>query len=236
MYHIRADTQIMSKSFLLILLLFTSVLLNSQEVLRGQVTVELVPVVGGYMDVRYPLGTEEAHRRALEEAAYYFSAQIYGWAFHYDIGERARGIAEEFELTPLGEIRWGDASLEVTHAHLENSTLSVWMDYRPKEYQHRRLEMWRVGNIRTAQGIGEGPLGSPFEVSDWFDFKKAAMEDAARAAIRAMLQAQERNRPKEVRGLISLESFPNYHIGAGRWAAQALFRVLIEEIIPFAAH
>ena len=226
----------MSKCLVFCLLFILPSILNSQEVLRGQVTVELVPVVGGYIDVRYPLGTEEAHRRALEEAAYYFSAQIYGWSFYYDIGERARGIAEEFELTPLGEIRWGDTSLEPTHAHLEGSTLSVWMDYRPREYQHRRLQMWRMGNIRTAQGIGEGPLGSPFEVSDWFDFKKAAVEDAARYAIRAMLQAQERNRPKEARGLIALESFPNFHIGAGRWTAQARFRVLIEEIVPFAAH
>jgi hypothetical protein len=51
-----------------------------------------------------------------------------------------------------------------------------------------------------------------------------------------MLQGSERNRPKEARGLISLESFPSYHIDAGRWAVQARFRVIIEEIIPFAAH
>ena len=163
------------KSLLFCILLILPSLLSAQEVLRGQVTVELVPVVGGYMDVRYPLDTEGAHRRALEEAAYYFSAQIYGWSFYYDIGERARGIAEEFELSPLGEIRWGDTSLEPTHARLENDILSVWMDYRPREYQHRRLEMWRMGNIRTAQAIGYGPWTSAFEVSDWFDIKKAAV-------------------------------------------------------------
>ena len=96
--------------------------------------------------------------------------------------------------------------------------------------------MWRMGNVRTAQATGYSPWTSPFEVSDWFEIKKAALEDAARAAVRAILQAQERNRPKEAGGFIILESFPSYHIDAGRWVAQARFRVLIEEIIPFAAH
>ena len=230
----------MSRISLIFCLIFIPALLSAQDVLRGQVRVELEPIHASYMDVVYPLNTEDAHRRALEEAAYYFAAQIYGWSFYYDIGERARGIIEEFELSPLGEIRWGDPALDVTHARLDtnqgNSTLLVWMDYRPRDYQRRQLEMWRMGNVRPAQAVGYGPWTSPFEVSDWFEIKKAALEDAGRAAIRAILQAQERNRPKEARGLISLESFPSYHIDAGRWAAQARFRVLIEEIVPFAAH
>ena len=207
-----------------------------QEVLRGEIKVELEPIYGAYVDEKYPLDTDTAYRRALEEAAMFFSAQIYGWSFHYDVGERARGIAEEFELTPLGEIRWGDPGLCVTHARFENRILSVWMDYRPTESQCRRLEMWRMGNVRSAQAVGYGPLGGPVEISGWLDIKKKALEDSARAAVRAMLQGSERNRPKEVTGFISLQTFPAYSIDSGRWAAQARFRVEIKEIIPFAAY
>ena len=56
---------------------------------------------------KYPLDHDDAYHRALEEAAVFFSASIYGWSFDYDIDERARRIPENFELTPLEEIPWG---------------------------------------------------------------------------------------------------------------------------------
>ena len=209
--------------------------LSAQEVLRGEVRVELEPIIGGFIDVYYPLDTEGAHRRALEEAAMFFSAMIYGWSFHYEIGERARGIEEVFELTPLGQISWGDPGLFVTHARLEGLTLSAWMDYRPTPAQRRRLQMWRMGNIRPAQAIGHGPWAEPRTMDTWVDIRRMALEDAARAAVRGLLQSTERNRPKEASGFISLESFPAYWVDGGRWAVRARFRVEIREIIPFAA-
>ena len=222
--------------FFVCFLLLLPFALRAQEVLRGEVKVELEPVYGAYVDENYPLDTDSAYRRALEEAAMFFSAQIYGWAFHYDVGERARGIAEEFELTPLGEIRWGDPGLFLTHARFDNHVLSAWMDYRPTDAQLRRIEMWKMGTVRTAQAVGYGPLGGPVEVSGWLDIRKKALEDSARTAVRAMLQGSERNRPKEVTGFISLQTFPSYWMDAGRWAAQARFRVDIKEIIPFSAY
>ena len=89
--------------------------------------------------------------------------------------------------------------------------------------------------IRSAQGIGYSPA-SIEEYSGWLQLKKTALEDAARAALRAMLRSSERNRPKEAAGFISLASFPRYYIESGRWAASARFRVEITEIIPFAAY
>ena len=226
----------MIKRISLCLLIFSSFFANAQEVLRGEVRVEMEPIYGGYVDEEYPLNKDSAYRRALEEAALFFSAQIYGWSFHYDIGERARGIAEEFEMTPLGEIAWGDPRLFVTDAQFENQVLSVWIDYRPSEVQQSRLDMWKMGTARTAQAVGYGPLGGPVESSDWLSIKKKALEDSARAAVRAMLQGQEKNRPKEATGLISLQTFPVYLMDAGRWAAQARFRVEIKDIIPFSAY
>jgi len=210
-------------------------LAGAQDVLRGQVRIELEPIYGPYIDVRYPLDHDTAYRRALELAALFFSAQVYGWSFHYDIGERARGIAEEFELTPMGEIRWGDPRLFVTHANFHNHILSVWMDYRPSEAQRLRLQMWNKGNIRPAQAVGYALMGGPIEDDEWVDIRRRALEDSARAAVRAMLQGSERNRPKQATGFISLERFPSYWIDAGRWAANSRFRVEIIEIIPFAA-
>ena len=230
----------MKKNFLVvfftfILLVFAWSLL-AQEVLRGEVMVELEPVYGFFVEDRYPLDYEDAYRRALQEAAMFFSASIYGWSFDYEIGERARLTLEHFELISLGQIPWGDPSLRVTHANFKNMRLYVWMDYHPIESQQRRLRAWRSGNARTAQAVGFAPIGFPDRPANWLEIKKMALEDAARSAVRAMLQGSERNRPKEARGFISLQSFPYYWMDAGRWACSARFFVEITEIVPFAAH
>jgi len=233
--------------FFLFSFLFFPFLLPAQEVLRGVVRVELEPIYGIYVDKEYPLDEQTAARRALQQAALFFSAQIYGWSFHYDVGERARGIEEIFELNPLGEIYWGDPKLYVTDANFENwefettthrlaAFLSAWMDYRPSDAQRRRLEMWQKGNIRPVQGIGYCYIDSFAEEPYWLTIKKNALEDSARAAVRAMLQGSERNRPKEVTGFISLESFPSFYVDSGRQAAHARFRVEITDIIPFPAY
>ena len=70
----------------------------------------------------------------------------------------------------------------------------------------------------------------------WLEAKQAALEDAAREAIRAMLRGSERNRPKEARGFISLGAFPSYYIDDGRWAVNARFQAEITGIVPFAAY
>ena len=231
----------------LFIFLFLPFLLPAQDVLRGEVRIELEPTFGFYVDEEYPLDSDAAYRRALQEAALFFSAQIYGWSFHYDVGERVRGIEEIFDLNPLGEIRWGDPRLYVTHANFQNwelqdttyrfaSFLSAWMDYRPTEAQRRRLEMWKKGNIRSAQAVGYSDLGGSAENPTWLSIKKNALEDSARAAVRAMLQGSERNRPKEVTGFISLESFPSFFMSSGRQATLARFRVEVTEIIPFSAY
>ncbi|GHV45616.1 hypothetical protein AGMMS49546_31860 [Spirochaetia bacterium] len=210
---------------------------HDAEVLRGEVKMELEPIYGGFIDEEYPLDADTLRRRALEEAAMFYSAMIYGWSFHYDIGERARGIAEEFELTPLGSIPWGDPGLFVTEAGVRDMRLHLWTDYRMTDTQKRRTAMWRAGSMRNVQAIGHGgPLGGQAENGDWMSIRKAGLEDAARAAIRAMLRGSERNRPKEVSGFICLAAFPQYWMNAGRWAASARFRVQVTEIVPFAAY
>jgi hypothetical protein len=224
------------RRFLLSFLVLNSILLPAQEVLRGEVSIELEPVYGNYIEDEYPLNPDTARRRALEEAAMFYSAMIYGWSFHYDIGEKARGIAEELELLPVETIPFGDPGLRATDAEVRDMRLRLWTDYRLTEAQQRRMRMWRSGTIRNAQAVGYGPLGGPKEVSDWMTIRKAGLEDAARAAIRAMLRGSERNRPKEAAGFICLVSFPRYFVDSGRWAAAARFRVEITEIIPFAAY
>ncbi|GHV77461.1 hypothetical protein AGMMS49942_22820 [Spirochaetia bacterium] len=213
-----------------------TVILPAQEVLRGQVWVELEPVPGQFIDNPAPPDMQTLRRRALEEASLFFSAMIYGWSFHYDIGERVRGIREELELEPQGTIAWGDPGLFATDAGLRDKRFYVWADFRPNDAQQRRLSTWKTGTVRSAQAIGHGPLGGPVEIDDWVSIKQAALEDAARQAIRTMLRGSERNRPKAAEGFICLAEFPSFRMDTGRWTASGRFRVNITEVTPFAAY
>ena len=224
-----------------ILILFIASVLFSQihdsgnypDTIRGEVWIELEPIYGGVVDDDYPLDTRTASLRALEESAMLFSAMIYGWSFNYDVGERTRNIEEKFELTPVAKIPMSDPGLQVTEVEVKDMRIRMWADYHLTDVQQRQLGAWRTGNIKNAQAIG---YWNPGQSPNWLDVKKIAIEDAARAAVRAMLQSSERNRPKEVRGFISLASFPNYYITAGRWAASARFRVEIIEIVPYTVY
>jgi hypothetical protein len=234
----------MARKFLLVCALFSALGLSAQEhglgynpeVIRGAVWIELEPVYGADVDAEYPLDPMTASRRALEEAALFYSAMIYGWSFQYDIGERARQIPESFELEPLATIPFGDPGLRATEVEVRDMRVRLWTDYRLTEAQQRRMRVWRTGIIRNAQATGYGPLGGPAEFSDWLTVKKTALEDAARSAIRTMLRGGERNRPKEVRGFISLAAFPRYFMDSGHWAASARFHVQITQVSPFAAY
>jgi hypothetical protein len=222
---------------------FSSLFLTAQDtekgqhpyVIRGEIVVDLEPMYIGHIDSEYPLEPAAAGKRALEEAVVLYSAMIYGWSFHYDVGERARQIEEKLELTPVSQIQYGDPRLSVTEVEISDSRLKMWTDYHLSEHHQRQLQTWRSGTIRNAQAVGYGPSAID-EYPGWLTLKMSALEDAARAALRAMLRGSERNRPKEVTGFISIAAFPRFYIEAGRWAASSRFRVQINEIVPFAAY
>jgi hypothetical protein len=208
---------------------------NNQVVIRGEVYVDLEPIYTGHIDEEYPLDIQTAGRRALEEAAVFYSAMIYGWSFDYEVGEKVRQIEEYMQMEPVEIIKYGNPNLRVTDTGIRDGRLMVWTDYHLNDNQQRWMQIWTSGTIRTIQGVGFSP-SSIDEYPGWLALKKMALEDAARAALRSALRGSERNRPKEVTGFISLVSFPRYFIDSGRWAATARFNVQITEIIPFAAY
>jgi hypothetical protein len=224
----------------------------AQEVLRGEVRLDMEPVYGFYVDesprktkaMEAPLAPAQAARRAAKEAVFFYGAMIYGWSFHYEVGERARGIEEELHLSSLGSIALADPRFEITDTRIEETSLYLWSDYRPSEAQRKRMAMWKTGQVRSAQAMGHGPLGyaplppsnGPAEDETWLEVKKASLEDAARAAVRSVLRGAERNRPKEAAGYISLAAFPRFWLDAGQWAASGRFLISVTEITPFAVH
>jgi hypothetical protein len=225
--------------------------LPAQEVLRGEVLIDLDPIFTASDGIPYPhpIDMRTARNWAVEEAALFFSAMIYGWSFRYEFEEKARGIAGDFTLENQGAVRFGDPGFFATDAEIRDGRLSLWADYRLTEPQKRRVGSWRAGMTRNLQATGyssldaASPDAQPEEDSggegkpvDWIGSKKAALEDAAKTGIKTMLRGLERNRPREARGFIALADFPRYFMSKGRWAVSARFRVEITEITPFAVY
>lgn len=199
----------------------------AQEVVRGKFSTDIEPVSALRPGDRYPVDAETARKRILDEAARDFSGMIYGWDFTYEPGDRSRNIEEAFTLSERGRVVFGDPRLVVTDAFAEESRLSAWIEYRLDEAQRRLYAAGREGASKNAQGTGYGVL-SAGEAG-----KKAALDDAARAAVRSILRADTANRPKEARGYLVLSEAPRYWTDEGRFVAAGRFRVVVVEIVPY---
>lgn len=215
---------------ILYLLMFTAATVTAEEILRIRVSADLEAVPARYLEEPVSPDRQTAQRAALEEAALVLGGMIYGWDFQYEVGERSRDIDERLVLSERGRVAFADPRLTVTDAEADSHKLSVWIDYAPDEAQARRLAVWKTGDFKPVKGLGTAPLSAPLEG------KRAALEDAARAALRAYLRGTERNRPKEARGAIVLVAEPRYWVESGRWTASARFRLAVDELVPFAVH
>ncbi len=211
----------------LLVMLFSTLPIFADETLQGRFVVDLEPVAALEPGVPYPLDQQAAARRIFEEAAVDFAAMIYGWSFLYEPGDKTRQIEELFELKPLGTIAWGDPRLTALDTHAEGSKLYVWAEYRPDEIQKRYLAAGNEGSAKTAQGTGSAPVYLGVRG------KSAALEDAAREALRSLLRGSERNKPKEARGTLVLSEIPRFWVDAGHFSCAARFRVVVKEVVPF---
>ena len=204
--------------------------------LRGAVYVELDAPYLLPLGISSPVDRAAAAAWALEDSAAAFSALIYGWNFEYEPGERARELRERVLLTPLGRVEPADPRLQITEAAVRDGLYELWADYQLTGEQQYRLRAWHSADTRETAATGYAPLAGNEGTTERTEIKAAALEDAVKKALRAQLRAQERNRPRLVRGSIALARFPLYRLFHGNWAAQARFRVRITEIVPFPAY
>jgi hypothetical protein len=219
-----------------ILLFFITMPVFADDVLRGQVAEEIEPVYALHLGVASPAKIEDVQKWALETAADAFAGMIYGWEFEYEPGERARGISENLELKPRGQVDSGDVRLTVTDASVEDNVLYIWSDYSLSGDQKSRVDAWKSNISIGVNATGYSPLHGPSGTTERKMIKIAALHDAARSAIRAYLRAYIKNRPRITKGYISLSSFPIYKMFSGQWSATARFRLEVTEVVPFAVY
>jgi hypothetical protein len=174
----------------------------------------------------YPLSREEAQRRLLEEGRGVLSDMIYGLRFRYTPADSIRGVAEEFTLEPIAEIRWGDPALRIADAWQQDNLLHAKITYRLADFQQARRRAWQSTAIPVSMGSGEASLFTLPGLAG----KRASLERAVREAIRNYMRPIHSNKPREIAGEIVLWSEPQVAIKSGAYLTVVQVKLQVREV------
>jgi hypothetical protein len=165
----------------------------------------------------------------LEEARVLLSAMIYGVRFSYTPSDAQRRQAEQFQLTPVAELRWGDPRLRIAAAEVRDARLYAKVRYDLQDFQSARRRAWQSNAVPAAGGIGRASL---FAASAP-DGKRRSLELAFKEAIRNHLRPVLFNKPREVRGELLLWQAPRVVVDAGDYLTAADVKLRVQEIRPY---
>ncbi|NBB91256.1 MAG: hypothetical protein GVY23_08640 [Spirochaetes bacterium] len=202
---------------------------RSPQYLTESFWVDLEPPVARERE-QYPLSEEAAVRLMLEEARYVFGGMIYGFRFRYVPSDRRREVAEEFELEPIAELRFGDPRLSVLSTRVEDARLHGRFEYRLADFQRSRLAGWLSGDVPSVGAEGEEPIWAGH------DARIPAIEDAMRLAVRGLLQTMTDNKPREARGSLILLGSPRIYVRSAAYKARVDMKVKVDEIRQYTVY
>jgi hypothetical protein len=185
---------------------------------------ELEPMVQENED--YPLSTQQAQHRALEEARAILSGMIYGYRFRYTPGDAVRQINEEFSIAPVAEILWGDPNLQIADAWIKDSLLFVKVTYQLEDFQAARRRAWSSNSVEASSGVGSYSVFTATSPEGKLNALREALKNAVLEALRPVVF----NKPREITGEILIWNPPHTVIQSGSYTTQADVKLRVKEI------
>jgi hypothetical protein len=196
-----------------------------RELLRGEFWADLEPVAG--VGDEWPVSPETARARVLDEAAWVFGGMIWGFEFSYVPYDKARGIAERFEVESLGGLK-PEALILAPGARAKSADeYRSFVEYRPSAALSALMAGYAREPWSSCQGLGKADMILGVKG------RRAAYEDGLRAALRSYLQSVLPNKPRLVRGRVVLERPPSFAIVNGYYTAHLRARAMVIESIPY---
>jgi hypothetical protein len=200
---------------------------TSYDQLELEVWCELEPMI--QESDAYPLAPDDARRRVLEEARGLLSAMIYGVRFAYTPADTQRRTAEQFQLTPVAELAWGDPRLTVAGSEVREKRLYVQLRYDLQDFQSARRRAWQSNAVPAASGTGASSLfAGPAPQG-----KRRSLEEALKEAVRNHLRPVLFNKPREIRGELLLWQAPQVIVDAGQYVTTVTVKLRDLEIRPY---
>ena len=188
--------------------------------------VELEPLVR-IDDGEYPIPVEKAEVKLLEEGRLLVSGMVYGWSFAYTPGDAARRVEESFVLTPLAEVPWGSARLEVRETEIVEEKLYARISYALSEEEASRRSAWESNTAALSTGRGRASVMKGPQA------KMAAIQDAIKDAIRLSLHIRYANKPREITGEVVLWDDPRTIVRSGAYTTVAKVKLIVREVLPY---
>ncbi len=176
---------------------------------------------------QYPIPLEVAQKSLLEKGRVLFSGMVYGWAFSYTPGDRARGVRESFEVTPVAEVPWGSPRLRVIETDVVETRLWARISYALDEEESRKRASWDSNTAALATGRGTADVQRGPEA--W----ARALHEAMRDAIRRSLDTRYVNKPREITGEVVLWADPVTVVASGTYTTTATVKILVRDLIPY---
>jgi hypothetical protein len=193
--------------------------------LRSEFWADREPVAG--VGEEWPVSIAEARRRILAEAAWVYGGMVWGFEFRYTPYDKARALAERFELEPLGALAPDALNFaQGAQASSEGEFRSI-VEYRPDSSLVSLMESYAADPWKGSQGIGKADMNLGIKA------RRAAYEDALRTAVRSYVQSLEPNKPRLARGRLVLERPPTMSLTGGYYTSQARIRVMLIEVLPY---
>jgi hypothetical protein len=198
---------------------------GGKELLRAEFWADLEPVAG--VGDEWPVSPATARARILEEAAWVFGGMIWGFEFSYTPYDKARALEERFDIAPIQSLA-AEAPKGAPGARASDGyALYLFAEYRPDPDLVSLMEAYAKGPWRGAQGIGKADMNRGVKG------RREAYVDGLRAAVRALLQGLEPNKPRLARGRVVFDRPPSLAIVGGFYTAQVRARVMVIESIPY---
>lgn len=167
-------------------------------------------------------------RKIKEISPFILSGMVYGWKFEYVPYDKARGVQEYFEFTPVRTLT--EAEIEsITYAKpwIKDSILNCWVEYRRTDSQLHIYRGWQ--SILNARIKGEGYA----RLSDGFEGIQKACGEALKYAVRNYERKLIKTKPKEISGTVLMSQPPKIGVDAGRYKVTLDFFMETDKIIEY---
>lgn len=187
---------------------------------------ELDPLVTS-ADDEYPLSKDTAAKRILEEACNILSGMIYGYTFSYTPYDKKRKVSEQFNISLLYEINWGDPRLKVVHSEIRDNILYVTVRYWLEDFQADRINAWMNFSVPFSQGLGEADFFKGYTE------KYTSLKNSIKEAVRNYSRKRILNKPKEISGEILLAEIPGTVVKSGAYITTSKIKINIKKILPY---
>lgn len=170
-------------------------------------------------------------RQTLRELGeFVLGGAVYGWRFSYTPKEKKRAVMEHFTLTPIFPLPPDSPQISLRHVRTPYPYIHCRAEYSLDARHATHMRQSRNLTYQRAQGRGRGERKE--ELKGVYHAYHRAIVDALRKTVRKT----QKNKPKEVEGMLYVKDNPRLFVEAGEFVAELSLSVHFTKITPYSVY